>query len=456
MLDRQTFTDRELDEESGLDITPAYIWELIKRRSVYFAVPFLTLFVIGSFVALKWPAEYLSSGKILIQSPEIPADLVRPTVVSLANERIQIIQQRIMTRDNLLAVAKKYNISAGWRTLLSGTEIVDFVRDRTVIVPVVAGLPNDSKKEAIAFTVGFEYENPLTAMKVANEFMTMILGEDAKSRNANASETTKFLQDNVLRLEAQLASLDSQVAAVKANSPGSMTNITGSDAAKELANLKAQLLIKRAVFSDSHPVIRTLKRQIEMLEKGEISSADATEKTQAAAADSVIVDPTKPKSLSLDAIETKRVSVKKELDESSQKLAAARLGENLERGQHSERLEVIEQATLPTKSTKPNRLKLFAFAVALSLMAGGAAAAGSEFFDKSIRRSSDLGSIVDSRMIVAIPYIATRKETRNRRRSRLLKLGTAGALAAGAIAFAYFYVPDPEILLDKALKALLG
>ncbi len=455
MLDRQTFTDREVDEESGLEITPTYIWELIKRRSVYFAVPFLILFVIGSFVALKWPAEYLSAGKILVQSPEIPTDLVRPTVVSLANERIQVLQQRIMTRDNLIEVAKKYNISAGWRTLISGTEIVDFIRERTVIIPVVAGTSND-RKEAIAFTVGFEYENPLTAMKVANEFMTMILGEDAKSRNANASETTKFLQDNVLRLEAQLASLDSQVAAVRARSPSSLTNITGSDAAKELANLKAQLLLKRAVFSDSHPVVRALKRQIEMLEKGEIRTADETEKTQAATADGIVVDPAKPKDLSLDALETKRASVKKELDESSQKLAAARLGENLERGQHSERLQVLEQATFPTKSTKPNRLKLFAFAVALSLMAGGAAAAGSEFFDKSIRRSSDLASIIDSRMIVALPYIATRKETRNRRRSRILKLGTAGALAAGAIAFAYFYVPDPEILLDKALKALLG
>lgn len=455
MLDRQTFTDRELDEESGLDISPAYIWAMVKRRSVYFAVPFLIFFVVGSFVALKWPAEYISAGKILVQSPEIPADLVRPTVVSLANERIQVIQQRIMTRDNLIAIAKKYNISAGWRAQISGTEIVDFVRERTVIVPVEARTPND-KKEAIAFTVGFEYENPVTAMKVANEFMTMILGEDAKSRNANASETTKFLQDNVQRLEAQLAAFDSQIAAVKARSPNAMTDMTGSDAAKELANLKAQLLLKRAVFSDSHPVVRALKRQIEMLQKGEIQTADHEEKAQAAAADTAVVDPTQPKNLSLDAIETKRASVKKELDESSQKLAAARLGENLERGQHSERLEVIEQATLPTKSTKPNRLKLFAFAVALSLMAGGAAAAGSEFLDRSIRRSSDLASIVDSRMIVAIPYIATRKETRNRRRSRVIKFGTAAALAAGAIAFAYFYVPDPEILLDKALKALLG
>jgi hypothetical protein len=59
-------------------------------------------------------------------------------------------------------------------------------------------------------------------------------------------------------------------------------------------------------------------------------------------------------------------------------------------------------------------------------------------------------------MIVAIPYIATRREARHVRRARFLKIGSAVAIAAGATALAYLYVPDPEILLDKALKILLG
>ncbi|MGN6591128.1 MAG: GumC family protein [Sphingomicrobium sp.] len=456
MLDRQTFTERQLEEEQGLDISPAYIWELVKRRSVWFAIPFLTLFVIGSFVALKWPAEYLSAGKILVLSPEIPTELVRPTVVSLANERIQVIQQRIMTRENLLNLAKKYSISAGWRAQIAGTEIVDFIRDRTVLFPVETKAQND-RKQAIAFTVGFEYENPLVAMKVANEIMTMILSEDAKGRTANASETTKFLQDNVQRLEAQLSSLDHQIVTIRAGSLSVNSGVTNPDTAKELASLRSQLLVKRATFSDSHPAIRALKRQIELLEKGEPATSEASDKADDAKdGKDARLEAIKGRSVGLDALETKRASVKKELDEASQKLATAKLGETLERGQHSERLEVIEQATMPTKSTKPNRFKLFGFAVAFAMMMGGVAAAGSEFLDKSIRRGSDLQSVVDARMIVAIPYIATRKEVRHVRRARFMKIGSAAALAAGAIAIAYFYVPDPEILLDKALKALLG
>ena len=54
----------------------------------------------------------------------------------------------------------------------------------------------------------------------------------------------------------------------------------------------------------------------------------------------------------VDTLLTQRIGTRQELNVATQKLAAARLGENLERGQHSERLEVLEQPTLP-KTHKP-------------------------------------------------------------------------------------------------------
>jgi hypothetical protein len=36
-----------------------------------------------------------------VTTQQIPTELVRPTVTTLANERIQVIQQRVLTRDNL-------------------------------------------------------------------------------------------------------------------------------------------------------------------------------------------------------------------------------------------------------------------------------------------------------------------------------------------------------------------
>jgi uncharacterized protein involved in exopolysaccharide biosynthesis len=155
MLQSQAYQEQPAGDDLGQLFHAGNYFCAYKAQSIIFFIPFMLVFAIGAVVALAWPAKYLAEGKILVQSQEIPSDLVRPTVVSLANERIQIIEQRVMTRDNLLAIAKKFQISKNsWQGLVSGTEIVDFVKERTRIKPLALTLGSE-RKQAIAFTVGF-------------------------------------------------------------------------------------------------------------------------------------------------------------------------------------------------------------------------------------------------------------------------------------------------------------
>ena len=214
MLQRHTFQDPQAVGDFTQTLTPEYLFGVLKRRALYFAIPFLIILAIGSVITAIWPARYVSQGTILVQSQEIPSDLVRPTIAALANDRIQIIEQRVMTRDNLLGIAKKYNLTSGWLERVSGTEIVDFIRKRTLIKPSEQKLES-RKREAIAFTIGFEYERPDIAAKVANEFVTMLLSEDVRSRTEFAAQTTRFLGQEVTRLEDRLASIDGQIIALR-------------------------------------------------------------------------------------------------------------------------------------------------------------------------------------------------------------------------------------------------
>lgn len=106
MLQRQ-FGESQAEDDLGQVFTPAYLVALLKRRAFHFAIPFLLILAFGSLIVWVWPAKYVSQGTILVQSQEIPSDLVRPTIAALANDRIQVIEQRVMTRDNLLGIAKK-------------------------------------------------------------------------------------------------------------------------------------------------------------------------------------------------------------------------------------------------------------------------------------------------------------------------------------------------------------
>lgn len=456
MLQRQPFQEQRPDLVQSEFLSLPYLFDILKRRALYFAIPFLLILAIGTMSTLAWPAKYLSQGKILISSQEIPTDLVRPTVATLSNERIQYIEQRIMTRDNLLAIAKKFNLSMGWQGLMSGSEIIDFIRDRTQIKPLELKLQSE-RKQAIAFTVGFEYEQPQIALRVASELVTMILNEDVRSRTNYASETTKFLEREVTRLESQLGLINTQINERTRSRIDGLTDASPSDDAKDIALLKAQLVLKSATLSDSHPDIQALKRKIKALEKAatETNSEASRKSTAGADATQKSVDAPNLNTQGMDTLLTQRLSLRTELTNATQKLAAARLGESLERGQHSERLEIIEQPTLPNKPTSPNRPKIFAFVVAFALMAGGGLLVGSEMLNPAIRRSTDLYSMIDSNLIVTIPHISTHRETQRKRKGITLAAGSLAAVALAGLTVIYFVLPPLDILFAKVMAVLL-
>src|SRR6185312_11337096 len=477
MLQRQTFQEHVPDEDSGQSLTPSHAIDLLKRRWLHFLMPFVLLLAIGSAIAMLWPATYLAEGKILVESPQIPSDLVRPTVAVLANERVQIIQQRIMTRDNLLAIAKKFQLSMGFGARMKGTELVDFLRDRTQILPLeLKAPPGRRDNQAIAFTVGFLYEQPVTAAKVANELLTMILNEDVRGRTNSASETARFLEQDVKRLETQISTIDGKIADLKRSSAaaatifdaktGNATSLPLSDDAKQLAALKAELLIKSATLSGEHPDIKALKRRIEAFEKtindkaapgaDAPPAADAQAGAQAGAPGQTANASPAVVAAGLDALATQRSNLDKELANATQKLAAARLGESLERGQYAERLQVIEQPTVPEKPLSPNRPKILAFAFIFAFMASGGLVFAAETLNPAIRRSADLYSIIDSHLIVTIPYITTLGETRRRKRKIIITAGAIACVAAVGVIAVLFILPPLDVLVAKFTARLLG
>ena len=401
MLDRSPVQESfEVDDsEQGLD--PLHYLGILKKRKFYALIPFLCVFGIGWAAAMLWPPIFLSEGKLLVASQQIPVDLVRPTVTATASERISTIEQRVMTRDNLLKIVDKYQLFSDQRGRLSRTDLLDMMRANTVIKPVEMDLQRrQSENFTVAVTVGFTDRRPEVATQVANELITLFLNEDARNRTNRATETTKFLAQEVDKLQVELAAIDARLLQTKRQIP--------EGALPQLTSLKAEYAQKSAVFSQSHPDMKRLKAQIEALEKQPASVAQAP----------ATLGTISPNQL-LDPLVLQRISVQQNLETTSQKLAAARRGENLERDQFSERLEVLEQAVPPQRPIKPNRPKLIGLSFVAALMAGFAGIFVIESFDKTIRNSSDLMAVANGHLIVAIPYIVTKGEL-HKKKSRML------------------------------------
>ena len=429
----------ELDEETEEQgqsnlLRPAFYWQLLKRRFFYFLIPFVLVTTIGAGAALVWPATYLSEGKILVQSQQIPTELVRPTVTNAAQERIQVIEQRLMTRDNLVAIVDKFQLFPTQRNLMSVTQLVEMMKKKTTIATVNQQLSFSNSKRTdnptIVFTVGFEDSDPAVASRVANELVTRILDEDIRDRTSRASDTTKFLKREVERLQADNAAMEAKIAQAKEAqlAPGS------ASATDPLTQLKSEYLQKSALYSEKHPVMKALKRQI-----------DAAEKLAAPAA---------PNQVGLDALQSQKEAIQKNLEAATAKFSAAQLGEALEKNQQSEKLEMLEQPTVPQEPIKPNRPKI----MALSLLAAFAAGAGLvfllEMLDMTIRRSTDIYSIVDSQLVVAIPYITTKSEQiQSKRRLQFSIIAVILALLA-MLVVVYLVMPPLDLIIAKARVGL--
>src|SRR5260370_28206411 len=135
MLQKLETEPELLDTDLRYFLQPAYYFGLLRRRWPYFLVPFASVLLVGGAIIYLWPATYLSEGKILVQSQQIPMELVRPTVTSAAQERIQVIEQRTMTRDNLLAIVDKFKLFPDRRALMSPTQLVELMKKSIKIEP---------------------------------------------------------------------------------------------------------------------------------------------------------------------------------------------------------------------------------------------------------------------------------------------------------------------------------
>ena len=71
----------------------AAIAALVKRRALYFALPFAALAAASVTAVMALPAIYESHATILVESQQIPTDLVKSTVTALASERLQNADQ---------------------------------------------------------------------------------------------------------------------------------------------------------------------------------------------------------------------------------------------------------------------------------------------------------------------------------------------------------------------------
>lgn len=236
---------------------------ILQRRFLSFLLPVLVLAPLGIIAVMLLPAKYTAQGTILVESQQIPTDLVRSTVNAYAQERISTIRQRVMTRNRLLEVADEYDLFP--RSLgLSESERAALMRER-LRVNVITAAGRNNRDGTIAFTVSYTDTSARKAYLVANKFMTLFLNEDVRSRTAGASNTTEFFEREAARLRNAVAEMETRVAEYKQQN---------SNALPEHLNMHLSMLDRaRSALNSAETSISQLEEERRFLETQLISGA---------------------------------------------------------------------------------------------------------------------------------------------------------------------------------------
>lgn len=266
----------------------------------------------GVTAALRLPPTYEAAARLIVETPQIPDELAESTVRISAAEEIEFIRQRLLTRDNMLEIQRRFRV-LGDANEMAPDEIIAIMRDRTYIRTFQSGQRRGEGPTLV--TVAFSADRGDVAANVVNEFVTQIISENVSLRTETAEDTLDFFEQEVERLEAELASsslaisdfqrensgalpndlpyrqgrmtlLQERIASAERemvaleeqrrriltafeqtgglNAPTQQPALTPEE--QQLATLKTQLRQALTIYSESNPNIVNLRNQIEVLE----------------------------------------------------------------------------------------------------------------------------------------------------------------------------------------------
>lgn len=180
-----------------------YLSLILRRLPIIIAIVF-TATMVGILYAVTMPPVYRAQARLLIESPQIPDNLAASTVVSTADEILLAIQQRIMTRENLLALANTHDLFRGMTQTTEEQKLTQ-IGNRVAIY-----MPTNQGNTGVVI-VSFAAPDPELSASVTNEIAQQVLAWSTELRTKASGNTLEFFEQEVRRLTAELAQQNAEI-----------------------------------------------------------------------------------------------------------------------------------------------------------------------------------------------------------------------------------------------------
>jgi polysaccharide chain length determinant protein (PEP-CTERM system associated) len=198
---------REMSMDDYVAILRRHLWVIV--------IPTLLLPVVAYLVSLALPERYTSQTLVLVEQPRVPTQFVPTVVTDQLNERLQTMQQQILSRTRLQPIIEKFGLyREDVAQKVPMEDLIGRMRQSIQVTPVKP-VTTVRQGEIPGFTISFEADNPRMAQLVCQEITSMFIAENLKLRTERAEGTTEFLQKQVEEAKQKLDEKDARLAEFK-------------------------------------------------------------------------------------------------------------------------------------------------------------------------------------------------------------------------------------------------
>ena len=230
--------------------------DMLRRYRSWLIGPMFCGLVAAVVVAFLWPDTYVSTAVMRI-TPQRISDRLVPTVVNMQmQQRLQSMQQEILSRSSLSELIQRPSLDLyrKERQRYPMEDIVQDMRNKYIKLQTV----DIGRGGASSFIISFAYPDRFKAQAVVRELVTKFTEQNVRVQSDNAKMTTQFLGDEMKQAKDRMDTLEQALMKFKMENMGRLPE-------QFQANV-AQLNTYQMMVSQANEAISRLQQQKLQLE----------------------------------------------------------------------------------------------------------------------------------------------------------------------------------------------
>lgn len=388
---------------------------LLRRRWLIIAVALLGTLA-AAFYAKSRPDTYETAAVIQVEVPTVQGGQTSGTGNPAASQVLQAIEQRLTTRENLTAMIERHGLYAELAGLSMDRKI-GMLRNSISFqgVDAASGQSFGQPRNISAILVFARMDDPETAARVANDLAQGILDQSSTAQRDRADQNLAFFREEVARIGAEIARLDSEIAAYKNANANALPTLRDAQR-DELVALETEmrrLEQDRTALQGQAGQIRAKEtlRETDRRALDEIAAQTGVLDTQLASMASrrnaIEADlSTSPEvERVLTGYERSLAGLQTQYEIAMSRMADAEVAARLAERQQAERFTLLERAIVPEASMGGGNKKIAVAGAIASLVAGVALAFLLDLMRPVVRTAAQMERQLDLRPVVSIPEV---------------------------------------------------